>query len=129
MNSDIWVSATSNAFKDCIERSKKQGVVYYNGDGLIVCAFDYGFQLVTKLDKMSKNPGRKVDAEDAVLFLECYRKHHGTLSIQQLKNLYPYDGAVPRIDDSALTALTTAWKNKWDWDEYPESQQRPFVDT
>jgi hypothetical protein len=128
MNSNIWVSATSEAFKkNSIERSKEQRVVYYNGEGLIVCAFDYGFQLVTKLDKMSKNPGREVDAEDAVLFLRRYRNRHGTLSIQQLKDLYPYDGGVPRIDDPALEALTKAWKNTYDWDEYPEWLHSPFV--
>jgi hypothetical protein len=119
MNSQISVSADSPAFKDALKRSKEQDVVYFRGHGMVVYAYDYGFLLVTKLDKMSKSVERDADVQDAVKFLERYKQRHGNLSVDDLKNLYPPKEGVPVISDHSIQRLITAYRQKWkdglDW--------------
>jgi hypothetical protein len=114
MNSQIQVSADHKAFKEnAIKRSKEQNVIYFRGSGLVVYAYDYGFQVVTKLDKMAGIPEREVDVMDAVKFLERYKQRHGTLSISGLKNLYPQQDGVPDITDRSIQRLIWAYEQKW----------------
>jgi hypothetical protein len=123
MNAQIWVSATSPAFKNALKRSDEQNVIYYRGHGLVAFAYDYGFLLVTKLDKMSKGPEREIDVIDAVHFLSRYRQKHGSMTVDDLKVLYPPIHDVPEISDRSIERLIEGWRRKYQ----NSSQKEPFL--
>lgn len=63
---------------------------------------------------MSKlDPNDKVEmdknAMDAVLFMTRYQQSHGEITLQQMKDLYPFDGGVPNAKQFAINALEAAW--------------------
>jgi hypothetical protein len=119
MNGELWVYATSDAYRGCVQRSIAQDVVFFRSTELMVYAFDYGFQLVIKLDKMSnlmKHPGGTApekDQLDAVYFLHEYSRRQRKPTRAQVKALYPFDGSVPRLEDNVFDLVASAYEKKY----------------
>lgn len=118
MNSNIRLFMNHSSFDQAASRSFKQGECIFQNDVFQIYAADYGYQFISKVDRMSNAiaKGRKImtkDRLDAVFYL------HELIRIEFMGNnptreevvaLYPSDGFMPNVLAEILDLVTQTYQ-------------------
>ena len=118
MNSNIRLFINHSSFDQAVSRSFKQGECIFQNDVFQIYAADYGYQFISKVDRMSNAmvKGKEIqtkDRLDAVFYLhELIRFGFMGRSPtrKEVVALYPGDGLMPSVLEAILDLVTQTYR-------------------
>jgi hypothetical protein len=123
MNSNIRLFFAHASFQDAVARTFTQNDVAFRSEELIVFVADWGYQLVSKLDRMSNKfvegwrwdrAQMRKDRADAVFYLHMEtQKQQRKLTRDEVRALYPTDGFTPNVSDDVLDAVAEVYESSY----------------
>jgi len=122
MNSNVRLFFEHPVFESAVEKTLAQNDIIFHSDALKVYVVDYGYQLISKVDRMSNRRQKQVswedtqmakDGLDAAYYLHQLIRIRGTLgkpSPEDVRELYPGDGYMPQIMEEVLHFVGETYK-------------------
>lgn len=118
MNSNVRLFINNRVFEPAIERTWTQNQRVFQSRELNVFVADYGYQLVSKLERISmKIRDRQAvlpkDLTDATFYLHSLIKKKNKIARGDVVGLYPSDGYTPYILDESLDMLEANYQTTY----------------
>lgn len=103
MNSNIRLFINHSSFEKAIERSFSQNDIVYQNNVFYVYVADYGFQFISKVNRMS-NASVERNPEE--------RSRRCLLSEAEVIALYPSDGFMPSVLGKILDLIAQGYQER-----------------
>ncbi|KAF8816286.1 hypothetical protein BYT27DRAFT_7127977 [Phlegmacium glaucopus] len=119
MNSTVRLFLNHSVYAPAVARSFAQNELLFQNDALEVYVGDYGYQLISKVDRMSNAvaSGRETmrkDQLDAAFHLhELIRIMKRNPKREEVVELYPSDGYTPKVLETVLDLVAKVYEERY----------------
>lgn len=119
MNSNIRIFFGHPSFESAVDKSFSQNDILFQNDVLKVYSADYGYQLLSKVDRMSKSKSKGLqvatkDRLDATFYLrELIKKIQSNPTRAEVVALYPGDGVMPEVLEEIVDLTAETYQQRY----------------